>query len=159
MPTTYPTQSNLQTLLGKHISQICTRGYSANSDNHCAHFVSHVLGLNAGATCATMTSGSGVSASIRVHEIFSRCPTIGAWSSLSPTTFCGLVFITNASNVNLGTRTMTNIPRKHVGIFLGVVPQIWHYSNSKRKVVRQTPEEFSHHYASPDNAMFWGSLP
>lgn len=159
MPIAFPTQQQLQALLGQHISKICPCGYSANSDNHCAHFVSHVVGFNFGATCSGMTGKSGASASIRVHEIFSRCSAVGAWNSLTPTNFCGLVFITNASNVNLSTKTMINVPRKHVGIFLGVVPQIWHYSNSKQRVVRQTAQEFSHHYGSPDNAMFWGSCP
>lgn len=59
----------------------------------------------------------------------------------------------------LRLKTMINVPRKHVGIFLGVTPQIWHDSNSKHKVVCQSPEDFSHHYSSPDNAMFWGQLP
>jgi hypothetical protein len=159
MPTIFPTHQSLQALLGKHISQFCPRGYSANSDNHCAHFVSHVLGLKVGATCAIMSSKAGAAASIRVHELFSHCTAVGAWSSLSSVAFCGLVFITNASNVNLGMKTMINVPRKHVGIFLGVTPQIWHYSNSKHKVVCQSPGDFSHHYSSPDNAMFWGQLP
>ena len=106
-----------------------------------------------------MVSRAGTSASIRVHEIFNRCSTAGAWSGRPYSAFWGLVFITNPANVNVALRTMINVPRKHVGIFLGVVPQIWHYSNSRRMVVRQTPEDFSRHYPSPDNAMFWGTLP
>jgi hypothetical protein len=52
---------------------------------------------------------------------------------------------------------MANMPRKHVGLY--VAGWIWHYSNSQRQVLRQTPEQFSHHYPSPDNALFYGSLP
>jgi hypothetical protein len=155
----FPTQQHLQTLLGKHISQICSCGYGSNADNHCAHFVSHVLGFGFGATCAMMSGGRGTPASIRVHEVFGRCRSVGLWSSRSPAISCGLAFITNASNVNVALRTMLNVPRKHIGIFLGGVPRIWHYSNSRRMVVRQTPEEFAHHYPSPDNAMFWGTPP
>jgi hypothetical protein len=59
--------------------------------------------------------------------------------------------------VNLGGKVFNNVPRKHIGIFCADL--IWHYSNSQQQVVKQTPEQFSHHYASPDNAMFYGTLP
>ncbi len=154
-----PTHASLNAYLGQHIRDICPLGYANDSDNHCAHFVSHVLGLSFGATCRTMTGGDGVAASIRVHEIFARCLSAGEWSEVPVPLLWGLVFITNASNVKIRTRTMTNVPRKHVGIFLGGAREIWHYSNSQRKVVVQQPTEFSFHYAAPDNAMFWGSMP
>ena len=68
-----------------------------------------------------------------------------------------LVFITNANNVNLQTKTMVNVPRKHVGIYYNGT--IWHYSNSRHQVVSQTPEAFSNHYPAPSNAMFYGTVP
>ena len=37
------TEASLDALLGKHIREICALGYAADSYNHCAHFVSHVL--------------------------------------------------------------------------------------------------------------------
>lgn len=148
----------LNSYLGLHIRDICPVGFANNSDNHCAHFVSHVLGLGFGVTCRTMVSGFGPEASIRVQEIFARCLNVGAWSDLPYPLFTGLAFITNANNVNLRTKTMTNVPRKHVGIFFGHTTDIWHYSNSRRQVVRQQPSAFSNHYAAPDNAMFWGSV-
>lgn len=154
-----PTFIELEGLLGTHISGICPRGYASNADNHCAHFVSHVLGYRFNTTCGTMSRTPGTEASIRVHEVFARCSSAGTWATRPVTMFWGLVFITRASNVNVNARTMVNVPRKHIGIFLGVVPSIWHYSNSQRKVVRQTPEQFSNHYPSPDNAMFWGVPP
>lgn len=154
-----PTEQELNAYLDKHISKICPNGYAANSDNHCAHFVSHVLGYQFGATCRTMSRGTGASANIRVHEVFARCHQVGPWDDLPSPLFWGLVFITNASNVTVATRTMRNVPRKHIGIFVGGQRRIWHYSNSKQKVVSQTPAEFSNHYPSPDNAMFWGSAP
>ena len=52
---------------------------------------------------------------------------------------------------------MANVPRKHVGIFLNGI--IWHYSNSQHRVVKQLPGQFALHYPSPDNGMFYGSLP
>jgi hypothetical protein len=153
------TEATLNAYLGQHISQICGIGYSSDSDNHCAHFVSHVLGYQFGVTCRTMIHGRGTPASIRVQEVFARCLQVGPWDDLPTPLFWGLVFITNATNVNVQSRQMQNVPRKHIGIFLGGSRQIWHYSNSRRQVVSQTPAEFSHHYPAPDNAMFWGSAP
>lgn len=68
-----------------------------------------------------------------------------------------LVFNTNAGNVDLGKKVMSNLPRKHVGTYHGGL--IYHYSNTQHCVVQQTPHQCSHHYAAPDNAMFYGSLP
>ncbi len=149
--------TTLNGYLGKHISEICGLGYASDSDNHCAHFVGHVLGLRFGATCATMSRGSGTPASIRVQELFAHCTEVGAWGGLPERVTDGLVFITHAGNVHLASRKMDNVPRKHVGIFLGATRDIWHYSNSRHQVVTQTPEEFSHHYPAPHNAMFWGT--
>jgi hypothetical protein len=52
---------------------------------------------------------------------------------------------------------MANVPKKHVGIYRDGT--IWHYSNSKRRVVTQTPQEFSHHYSGKDIALFYGTFP
>ncbi|MBE0656387.1 MAG: hypothetical protein IH602_01790 [Bryobacteraceae bacterium] len=152
-------ESTLRAYLGKHISTICPIGFADDGDNHCAHFVSHVLGYQFGATCRTMKRGTGTPASIRVHDLFSHCVSVGKWDELPVPLFWGLVFITRASNVNLKSKVMNNVPRKHVGIFYGGMRTIYHYSNSRRQVVSQTPEQFSNHYSSPDNAMFWGAAP
>jgi hypothetical protein len=151
------TEATLDGLLGKNIASICTVGYANATDNHCAHFVSHVLGYQFGFTCRGMVNGPGTPATIRVQELFPRCPSVGTWATRPPHLTHCLVFITNASNVNLAARTMVNVPRKHVGIF--VDGHIWHYSNSRDQVVKQTPEQFSHHYAPPSNAMFFGAFP
>lgn len=153
------TAAGLDALLGKHIHDICPNGFTDDGDNHCAHFVAHVLALEFGLTCRTMgrPGSTGAQANIRVQELFPRCPRVGAWDSRPETVTTGLVFITRATNVSLTAKTMVNVPRKHVGIF--VDGRIWHYSNSKRRVVTQTPEEFSHHYPSPHDAMFYGTFP
>ncbi len=148
----------LNAYLGKHISLVCPVGYHNDADNHCAHFVSHVLGFQFGATCRTMIRGNGTPGSIRVHEVFARSLQVGRWADLPQALTAGLVFITNAGNVRIARKSMDNVPRKHVGIFCGASRRIWHYSNSRHKVVTQTPAEFSHHYAAPDNAMFWGKV-
>jgi hypothetical protein len=154
------TQATLDGYLGKHISDICSVGYQNNADNHCAHFVCHVLSYQFGLTCRTMVNGKGgTPASIRVQEVFPKCGQVGNWDDLPANVNQGLVFITNARNVHLDRKVMDNVPRKHVGIFFGGMRQIWHYSNHQHQAVKQTPEEFSRHYPVPDNAMFWGSMP
>jgi hypothetical protein len=150
------TQQQLTSYLNKPIAQICPNHYDNAKDNHCAHFVAHVMGYQFGATCRMMGGGQQPGANIRVQEIFPRCPTVGAWAARpSGLTPC-LVFITNAGNVNLAAKIMSNVPRKHIGIFFNGM--IYHYSNSQHRVVQQLPDQFVFHYAAPDNAMFYGSL-
>jgi hypothetical protein len=148
---------DLDALLGQGIDHICTVGFTSADTNHCAHFVSHVLGYQFGRTCRHMANGSGTAASIRVHELFPECPTVGRWQSRSSMLSQGLVFITNPANVDLAAKRMENVPKKHVGIFIGDV--VWHYSNTQDRVIKQTATEFSRHYAPPDDGMFYGSLP
>src|SRR4051794_1141081 len=112
------TPQQLNGFLGKPIGQICENGYANDADNHCAHFVSHAMAYQFGATCLMMSHGKKPGGNIRVHELFSRCASVGAWDARPPALTSCLVFITRASNVNLGTKVMTNVPRKHVGIFV-----------------------------------------
>ncbi len=151
------TQQHLNGFLGKSIAKLCPNGFTSHADDHGAHFVAHVLNFRFGVTCQIMGHGRFPGVNVRVQEIFPRCPSVGVWSlrpaSLSP---C-LVFITGAANVNLASRVLANVPRKHVGIFFGGF--VWHYSTSQQRVVKQTPGEFASHYPAGDNAMFYGSLP
>jgi hypothetical protein len=151
------TQQQLDGYLGKAIGEICPNAYTSTADNHCAHFVAHVLGYQFGVTCRMMGNGKGVGATLRVQELFPKCPSVGVWSLRPASLSTCLVFITRAANVNLAGKVMANVPRKHVGILFGGF--IWHYSNSQQQVVKQTPSQFAFHYPSPDNAMFYGSLP
>jgi len=151
------TQQQLDSYVGQTIAAICPNGFTSAADNHCAHFVSHVLGYSFGVTCGMMAGGRGQAATLRVQEVFPRCPAVGVWSLRPGSLQTCLVFITRASNVNLASKVMANVPRKHIGIFFNGL--IWHYSNARGQVVRQTPAQFSTHYPSPDNAMFYGSLP
>ncbi len=151
------TEQQLSRFLGKSIAEICQNGYTSDADNHCAHFVSHALGYRFGVTCQMMGSPTGPAANLRVQEIFPRCSRVGVWSLRPASLSVCLVFMTRAGNVSLAGKAMANVPRTHIGIFVSGF--VWHYSNSQRKVVKQTPAQYSTHYAAPDNAMFYGSLP
>ncbi len=156
-------RSILDAHLGKDIGKICGIGYDKPHDNHCAHFVSHVLGFRFGYTCGglkrpeTLHQIGGDVASIKVQEVFGKCTSVGKWEQKPVVLVQCLVFITAPSDVNLTTRHMENVPRKHVGIFSDGL--IWHYSNSHHKVVNQTPEQFTHHYPAPHNSLFYGHIP
>jgi len=151
------TQHQLSGYLGKSIADICPNGCTDETASHGAHFVAHVLGYRFGVTCQMAGTAKGAAASLRVQDLFPRCPQIGVWSLRPSSMTTCLVFITRASNVNLAARVIASVPRQHVGLLVNGF--VWHYSNRHRKVVRQTPAQFSTCYAAPDNAMFYGSLP
>jgi hypothetical protein len=74
--------SKLGSYLNKNIRDICPNHFDDNNLNHCAHFVSHVLGIAIGYTCDRMVRGSnGAKANIKVQELFGMwCPEVGAWA-------------------------------------------------------------------------------
>ena len=150
------TPHRLDGYVGKSMADICENGYTSAAD-HSAHFGSHALGFEFGVTCRMVGNHRGPAATLHVQELFPRCKSVGVWSlrpgSLSP---C-LVFITRASNVNLAAKTLSNGPRRHLGIYIDGF--IWHYSNTRQQVIKETPSQFKRHYPAPDNAMFYGSLP
>jgi hypothetical protein len=150
-------QPHLDAYVGKPIAAICPNGYTSRAENHSAHFVSHLLGYKFGVTCQMTSHGRGPGATIHIQELFVQCRAVGVWSlrprSLSP---C-LVFITRASSVNLGAKSMSNVPRQHVGIYMNGF--VWHYSNNRQQVIKDTPSQFKLQYPASDSAMFYGSLP
>jgi hypothetical protein len=151
--------TNVASFLGKPIDDICGNGFDDHGDNHCAHFVSHVLHLAFGVTCKGLTGGSQAAANVRVQEIFPECPEVGNWP---PPAGSGpvLIFVTKATNVNLATKTMRNVPKKHIGIFEN--GQVFNYSNTQEKVVSQTvpafKTAFNAAYGGPQG-YFWGTFP
>jgi hypothetical protein len=153
----------LNSYLGKAIGDICPHGFTASDLNHCAHFVCHVMNLSAGSvTCKGMGSSPDAArqgACIRVHELFADCPTVNEVTDCTADTFGNgcFVFVTARSVVNLSAHTMTNVPRKHVGIGLGNT--VWHYSNTQDRVVTTTPELFIYHYSGQTNGLYRGSFP
>lgn len=157
----------LDSYIGLSIAGICPCGFSNPGENHCAHAVSHILGFNFGYTCNLAVSYSPVTerirlnaqqgASVRVQEIFPRCPEIGIWSERPERLAYALVFaVKGAGNVDVGAKSMINVRAKHVGV--GNKDSVWHYSNSQDRWIFQSISAFSRHYG-PATALFWGSLP
>lgn len=151
-----PNWSAAPQYLDKNVKDFCANGYADDSFNHCAHFVAHALGLSVGYTCKKQTGGKHDGASVRVHELFASCHQVGHWADRQATLLDCLVFITHPGNVHLKTKTMDNHPTKHVGVFSN--GSVIHYSNTKDRVVRQTLEEFRHHYPPPHNGLFFGTV-
>jgi hypothetical protein len=146
----------LNEYLGKDIKDICPYGFTNKTENHCAHFVSHVLTLTFGYTCQKLGTGGESGRNVRVQEVFAQCPRVGKFDDPSRPATC-LVFVTKPSNVNLAQKHISNVPKKHIGICCNGT--IYHYSNTRDKVVTQTPAEFILHYRGQTNALFFGCFP
>jgi hypothetical protein len=148
--------SLLNSYLGKDIKELCPNEYADPKKNHCAHFVSHVLNLSRGYTCAT---GKENGANLRVHELFIQCPRVYEFNSC-PSVICGLIFVSHPSNFFSLSEIpffINNVPKKHIGIIYN--QNIWHYSNSQDKVIVQTMGEFIRHYKKQKNALWYGEIP
>lgn len=160
-------KTRLDGYTNKNIRDICPNNFHDNGENHCAHFVCHVLGYSFGFTCNGMAGATGRSGvCIRVQELFPRCPAIGLWED-DRTDAARLIFVTARDNVSLSQRTMANVRKKHVGIYLGAsvvnesTGRVWHYLNSQDKCVRWTVEEFDAYFKrvySRDATLYYGSF-
>lgn len=154
-----PTAAQLDGYVGKHISEICGCSFTDDGENHCAHFVCHMTELNFGLTCYAMTKKGEQSkgANIRVQEVFPRCRRVGKWADKPQDIRQGFIFVTQASNVNLKTKQITNVPKKHIGIF--IEQNVWQYKNRVKHVIKQTPAEFKQHYTGAGFEIFYGEFP
>jgi hypothetical protein len=150
--------AQLDSWLGKSMTDICLNGYDTPTDNHCAHFVSHAAALNFGYTCKHHTGKQNAGANLRVHEVFAQCPSARQIQECS-STLTGLIFVSGAANfASRGGRTvLANVPKKHIGFLLG--GSVWHYSNSQHRVVKQPMSQFLFHYPGQTNALWLGTFP
>jgi hypothetical protein len=155
-------QSLLESYLGKNISQICNTSYASPSDNHCAHFVCHVLGIQFGLVCGSMMSRKtrGQGATIRVNELYNDLDHTGPWAN-RPTEIQGLlVFVLRAAHMR--TNVMPAVPQKHVGIWFR--DYVYHYSNTQDKVVKEDSSDafltrFQNAYSGNDISLYYGRFP
>jgi len=155
------TLAQLNNYVGKSIQSICSNGFSSPSQNHCAHFASHALGIQLGMLCGDMafqTRKTG--ASIRCDELYNRLSQKGPWGDKPAMSDGLLIFVLSARNVRNGL--MMNVPQKHVGIHFG--GKIFNFSNSQHKVVVDLTVEAFHKkfdaiYAGDDISLFFGVAP
>lgn len=133
----------LQPYLGKNIGQLCPFSLGKdNTQNHCAHFVSHIMGYEQFAVnCRNQTSADkqipGKGVAIRVDEIFNVTPDRDLWGQRPGGLTSCLIFVTITSNmIRAGNQLrMQKNPSKHIGFFIDDV--VWHYSNGQDKVVKE----------------------
>jgi len=149
--------TQLNQRLNKEISEICKNGYVDDAVQHCAHYVSHVLGFSFGTTCKSLTHGGGPGACVRVAELFSKCPTVGKWIERPPNVNQCLIFITGESNISVPKKQIFGNPARHVGIFASGM--VWHYNNKADNVKCITPQEFGRHYRGAGYSLFYGTMP
>ncbi|MFA0813029.1 hypothetical protein [Microbulbifer epialgicus] len=152
-------QEKLETSLGKNISQICGNKFHSPSDNHCAHFVSHILELDFPFNCKNYSGGNSDPANVRVQEIFPKCPKVGKWEDANKE-ITHLVFVTKIDNVDIARKKIRNVPQKHIGIFNK--GYIYHYSNANKRVEKVSPRDFLKEFDrkySGKQGLFFGTLP
>jgi hypothetical protein len=148
----------LSDTLNKTIADFCQNKFTGTDENHCAHFVCHVLALDAGYDCKTHKNGSHPGSCLRVQELFPECPQVGNWNNAPQG--MKIVFVTDKSNVDLTAHTMRNVPKKHVGIFSD--GHVYHYSNSQDTVIRQSPTDFLARFQAfygGNQGLFFGTFP
>jgi hypothetical protein len=118
------------------------------------------MSLSVGYTCrhqAAKPAADKAGACIRVHELFKSCPEVGVFSNSTVANKGLFMFVTAPAAVNVAAKTMANVPKKHVGIYFDGL--VWHYSNTKDKVVTATTEQFQKHYSSQTNGLYYGTFP
>jgi hypothetical protein len=148
------TQSNLDNALGTTVAQFCGKYGTVGDDvNHCAHFIGHLLSLRIpGAALCSNVGGSSYTYQerhngycVRVNEVFNSCTGRGRWEDTVPAGTPRFVVATVAGNIlRESPLTIGTMSRKHIGIYLNGM--VYHYSNTKDKVVKVTIGEFKHHY-------------
>jgi hypothetical protein len=144
--------------VGLGMEDICPNSFTTSDQNHCAHFVSHVLKQTIGLLCGSMkheTRGTGVS--VRCNELYNGLEQRGAWDSRPAFDNGIFIFVTDKQNVV--NDTMINVPKKHVGIHHS--GQVFHFSNGQHKVIRDPTVEafhskFRRSYAGKNISLFYG---
>lgn len=147
--------------LNKSIDKLCPFSIGKNrSQNHCAHFVSHIMGYEfTGATCKNFTwddkQKPEKGATIRVDDLFKRSLNVDLLVNKPIALTECLIFVTLDSNVKkVGNKlVMGNHPRKHIGILHQ--RKVWNYSNTNNKVVSDLLPifitKFTNAYKSPNS--------
>jgi hypothetical protein len=146
--------TNLDVYLGQSVTDFCGKyGRVGDSENHCAHFVSHVLGLRIpGAALCSNVGGSLYAYEerrngfcLRVNQVFNSCTNRARWDDGDlPASVCFVVATLEANIESENPLTIGTMSRKHIGFYVG--GQVYNYGNTHDKV-RKTPlADFKRHY-------------
>ncbi len=149
----------LESIVGLPIENICKNKFHDHNENHCAHFVSHIIEFEKSYNCKQYKGGNNKGANIRVHEVFESCPLVGNIGDV-PSGTDYLVFVTEENNVDVPNKKMGNIPQKHIGIFSSGF--IYHYSNTEEKVCKWTKTKFLDTFQKlykGNQKLFFGLIP
>ena len=154
------TANDLQALVGKEIDDICTNGYSTRAQSHCAHFVSHGLGIRIGLLCGDMGASAKTrhtGASIRCDELYNGLTRKGPWEDRPKIDDGLLIFVISARNLVNGV--MRGVSEKHVGVHFG--GKVYNFSNGRHEVVCDATVEsfhakFKSSYHGGDISLFYG---
>jgi hypothetical protein len=153
LPAQTASTLNLENYLGQTIVQICGKYGTVGDDiNHCAHFVSHVLGLRipGAALCSNVGDSTWTYAErnlgfcVRVNQVFNSCANRARWADEDGS--C-LIIATVRENIETESPlTIGSMARKHIGFH--VAGQVYHYYNTDDRVIRQSVSIFRHHYGA-----------
>ena len=146
--------TDIQRSLGMNIAKMCPFSIATNnSESHCAHYVSHIMGYELpGPTCKNATWADkrkpARGATIRVNDLFGAVSVKGPLANKPAALTECLVFVTLASNITtVGAKlSMGTHPRKHVGILSQ--GKVWNYSNTQNKVVADALSLFQTTFAN-----------
>lgn len=149
----------LDTYVGKKIEDICSMfGKTGDDQNHCAHFVSHVLGFRFGLMCNKMVwanrNDTEGGRTLRVNDIFNNCPERGYWKNKPANLDPCLIFAVLDSQLTINGEllVMADQPKKHVGIFH--TGGAYNYGNTKDKVRRDGAAHFTNLYGKGTVALY-----
>jgi hypothetical protein len=155
LPAQSATTLNLEAYLDQTIEQVCGKyGTTGDSINHCAHFVSHVLSLRipGAALCSNVGDSTYTYAErnlgfcVRVNQVFNSCGHRARWSDGDLDGSC-LIVATIAGNIEKESPlTIGTMSKKHIGFH--VCGQVYHFSNTQDKVIKQAVSIFKNHYGA-----------
>jgi hypothetical protein len=127
------------------IDKICRNSIvHEHGQNHCAHFVCHVMGYNhipGALKCTVRGMGGTNGVHIRVNEVFNYAPDRQMWRAGTELSEPRLVVATIAQNVHgAQAPTVGQHRRKHIGIYTAGL--IWHYSTHRTSVFADLPGDW-----------------
>jgi hypothetical protein len=147
--------TTLEPLLGQTVTEFCGKyGKVADSFNHCAHFVSHVLTLrvHAAALCSNVDGSTYPYEDrrngfcIRVNQVFNATKNRRRWTSDDKPGKCLIVATIKDNIFQTDPVTIGDQSKKHIGFFVNGT--IYHYSNTKDRVIKQSLGDFKNHFGA-----------